>query len=338
MKFVFSLFALYFYLINIGFSQDLSPLFQQLNPSVVTIQTTEFKISKDEINQSSALGSGVIIDKSGLILTAAHVIETANIIAVKLHDDQIVEAEIIKSVPNADIALLRLKEVPKGLVVAEIGSSDDLNIGNQVMVIGAPFGIEHSLSSGYVSGKMERGLLVDGTMAKFIQTDASINHGNSGGPMFDVNGKLVGIVSFILSEGGGFDGIGFAVAINTATDLLLKDDSHFWIGFDGVFLDENLSSILNVPQKTGVLVQRVTKGSFADQLGLNPGFFQSEILGRKLWLGGDIILSILGTTCDSPHNLQSIKSTIQHLTADDEVQMEVLRHGKVITLDRLMGH
>ena len=232
--------------------------------------------------------------------------------------------------------MLKLKNAPSGLKVAKIGDSDSLNIGNRVMVIGAPFGIEHSLSVGYVSGKMTRSMLTNGQMAEFIQTDAAINHGNSGGPMFNMSGELVGIVSFIISEGGGFDGIGFAVAVNMVKKLLLEEDSHFWTGFDGVFLNESLSSVLNVPQKSGLLVQRVAKNSFAEELGLKGGFFQAEILGTKLWLGGDVILSILGTTCNSPHNLQSIKTIIQNLSAEDEILLTILRNGKVIELKRKM--
>ena len=171
-------------------------------------------------------------------------------------------------------------------------------------------------------------------MAKFIQTDAAINHGNSGGPMFDMQGRIIGIVSFILSQSGGFDGIGYVVDIQTAKELLIDDDSHFWSGFDGYFLDSNLSAVLNVPQKAGLLVQRVTKDSFAEEMGLNGGFFQSEILGQKLWLGGDIILEILGSRCDSPHSLGAIKEEIQNLPAGGSIILKVLRQGKVIDLEK----
>jgi len=294
-------------------AQDLAPLFEKLDPSVVTIQTIEVKISDGNATPSNALGSGVIIDKSGLVLTAAHVVETANAIGVKLENDRIVEAEIIKTIPTADVALLKLKQVPPNLKVATLGNSNDLKVGNQVITIGSPFGVEHSLSVGYVSGKMKRGILAGGEMVGYIQTDAAINQGNSGGPMFNLKGEVMGIVSFILSEGGGFDGIGFAIDINTTKKVLLENKDHFWTGFDGIFLGDDLSKILNVPQTNGVLIQRVTSDSFADQLGLSGGFFQAEILGQKLWLGGDIILSMQGTSCANPHNLDNIKHAIEHL-------------------------
>jgi len=332
-KFFFPLFICLL-LVNNLLAQDLAPLFAKLDPSVVTIQTIEVKIAEGSATPTNALGSGVIIDKSGLILTAAHVVETANSIGVKLEDDKIVEAEIVKSIPTADVALLRLKEVPANLKVATLGNSDDLKVGNQVITIGSPFGVEHSLSVGYVSGKMKRDLLAGGEMVGYIQTDAAINQGNSGGPMFNLKGEVMGIVSFILSQGGGFDGIGFAIDINTTKKVLLETSDHFWTGFDGLFLGEELSRILNVPQKNGVLIQRVTSNSFAQQLGLKGGFFQTEILGKKLWLGGDIILSMQGTSCNTPHNLSDIKHTIDHLNIGDQVTMKVLRYGAVLELNR----
>jgi len=332
-KYYFSL-LICFALINNLIAQDLAPLFEKLDPSVITIQTIQVKIAEGNATPSNALGSGVIIDKSGLILTAAHVVETANAIGVKLGDGQIVAAEIIKSIPMADVALLKLKEVPPNLKVATLGNSDDLQVGNQVITIGSPFGVEHSLSVGHVSGKMKKGVLAGGEMIGYVQTDAAINQGNSGGPMFNLKGEVVGIVSFILSQGGGFDGIGFAIDINTTRKVLLENKDHFWTGFDGIFLGDDLSKILNVPQSNGVLIQRVTTNSFADRLGLNGGFFQAEILGQKLWLGGDIILSMQGTTCANPHNLDNIKHAIEHLKEGEQVSMKILRHGKVIELNR----
>jgi len=169
-------------------------------------------------------------------------------------------------------------------------------------------------------------------MAGFIQTDASINQGNSGGPMFNMKGELIGIVSFILSQSGGFEGLGFAVDINTAKKTLF-DVNSFWTGFDGLFLNEVIAGILNTPQRSGVLIQRVTPNSFADKIGIKAGFVQGEILGQKLRLGGDIILSIQGLSCNAPHDLGNIKLQIQNLNIGDQVLIEVLRKGKIIVLE-----
>ena len=303
--------------------------------SVVTIFTTELKFTSDGIRPQESLGSGVIIDENGYIITAAHVIETANIIKVKLHNGNTYDAEIIRSIPSADIALIKIKDEVPGLVFSEINKLyNTVKTGHQVYVIGSPLGLEKSLSSGYVSGFLERNVLSNGNMAKFIQTDAAINQGNSGGPMFDMQGKIIGIVSYILSQSGGFDGIGYVVDIQTAKELLLDDDSHFWSGFDGYFLDENLAAVLNLPQKAGLLVQRVSENSFAEEMGLIGGVFQTELLDQKLWLGGDIILEILGSSCTSPHSLGAIKEEIQNLKQGETIFLKVLRHGKILDLEK----
>lgn len=334
------LFVLSFFIISMhSYAQDLSGLFEESIKSVVTIYTTEFKFSSSNIEQSASLGSGVIINTNGMIMTAAHVVESANLIKVKLHDGKSYDAEIIRSIPSADIALIKIVEKVPGLKAVEMNKEEKNKVksGHQVYIIGAPLGIEQSLSSGYVSGFLDRNALSNGNAAKFIQTDAAVNKGNSGGPMFNMKGHLIGIVSFILSQSGGSEGIGYAVDIRTAKQLLIDDDSHFWSGFDGYILDENLSAVLNIPQKTGILVQRVTKNSFADSMGLEGGFFQTEIFKQKLWLGGDIILEICDSRCDSPHSLESIKEHIQKIKPGESIKLKVLRRGKIVNLTKMVA-
>jgi len=313
-------------------AQDLSNLYEELRPTVVTLQTLEYKVVNAELKQSGALGSGVVIGPEGLVLTAAHVVESANVIAVKFYDGQIVEADILSSVPAADLALLKLRSIPKGMKVAKAGDSEAARIGSQIMVIGAPLGLEYSLSVGHISGKKPGNRLLNGEMAGLIQTDAAINSGNSGGPMFNLQGELIGIVSYIMTQSGGFEGIGFGVDINSAKRILLSKNA-FWTGFSGVFLNPSLAGIFNVPDgKPALLVQRVTAHSFAEKAGVQGGFFEAGILGQKLWLGGDIILSIQGISCDSPHNFNSIKERVENLTPGQSLLIEVLRQGKVVVL------
>ena len=316
-------------------AQDLSKLYEESIKTVVTLYTTEFKFSSQGVKQVEALGSGVIIDANGLIMTAAHVVDSANKIKVKLYNGNSYDAEIIRSIPSADIALIKIIEKVPGLKIAAINEGyKEVKVGHQVYVIGAPLGIEQSLSSGYVSGFLKRNTLSNGTMAKFIQTDASINQGNSGGPMFSMEGKIIGIVSYILTQSGGFDGIGYVVDIRTAKQLLLDDDSHFWSGFDGYFLDQNLSSVLNLPQSAGLLIQRVSENSFADEMGLQGGYFQTEIFEQKIWLGGDIVLEILGNKCDAPHSLDSVKEEIKNLKPGDSINLKILRKGQILELSK----
>lgn len=313
-------------------AQDLSSLFGQLDESVVTIEVVEYKVQNQQVTSSGGLGSGVIISKEGLILTAAHVVESANEISVKLQNGIAFSADVISSSKAADVALLKLRTIPTGLQPAVIGDSNKSKVGEQILVIGAPRGLEHSLSVGHISRKVDKNMIANGEMAGFIQTDASINQGNSGGPMFNVKGEVIGVVSFILTNSGGFEGLGFAVDTNTIKKVLF-DVNSFWTGFDGLFLNEGLAGIFNTPQKSGVLIQRVLPNSFADKIGLKPGVIQAEILGQKLWLGGDIILSIQGLSCNSPHDLGSIKKQIESLNEGDKVLIKVLRKGKVLTLE-----
>ncbi|WP_179338719.1 S1C family serine protease [Winogradskyella ludwigii] len=327
----------YLILLLIGFTasvnaQDLSLLFEQLDPSVVTIEVVEYKVKDKQLTRSGGLGSGVIIDKEGFIITASHVVESANEISVKLQDGTTFPADVISNSTAADVALLKLRIVPPNLKPATVGNSSNSKIGEQILIIGAPRGLEHSLSVGHISRKMDKNMISNGEMAGFIQTDASINQGNSGGPMFNLKGEVIGIVSFILSNSGGFEGLGFAVDIDTAKNVLF-DVNSFWTGFDGVLLSEGLAGVFNTPQKSGVLIQRVTPNSFADKIGLKPGVFQAEILGQNMWLGGDIILSIQGLSCNSPHDLGTIKKQIENLKVGGQVLIEVLRKGKVITLE-----
>jgi S1-C subfamily serine protease len=313
-------------------AQDVSMLFEQLDPSVVTIQVKEYKVKNQQITSLAGLGSGVIISADGLILTAAHVVSFANEVLVKLKDETTIQADVLISSLTADIALLKLRTIPAQLTPVVMGNSDLTKIGQEIILIGAPLGFEHSLSVGHVSKKFKKNILTNGENAGFIQTDASINQGNSGGPMFNLDGELIGIVSFILSKSGGFEGLGFAADINSIKKTLL-DMKAFWTGFEGIFLNEAMAGIFNVPQKSGVLVQHVTPDSFASKIGLKPGLLQAEIFGQKLWIGGDIILSIQGLSCNEPHDLGTIKAQIETLIEGDKVLIEVLRKGKKVTLE-----
>ena len=312
-------------------AQDFSKLYEKVNPAVVTIKTTETVVSDGNIGESGGLGTGVIIDKEGLIITAAHVVESAERIVIKTYDGQGFFAEVVSSIASADIALLKMQHIPKNISVATLGESDSVKIGEQIMVIGTPYGLEHSLSIGHISGRQNRGIILAGVQMEFLQTDAAINQGNSGGPIFNTKGEVIGIVSSILTQSGGFDGIGFAASI-TPTKKILLERSPFWIGFEGVFIKDELANAFNIPSGAGVLIQRVVSGSLADKADLKGGIFKANILGRDLWIGGDVILSIQNIVCDKPHNLNNIKTHLNTITPGRSIAMEVLRGGKVITL------
>ena len=309
--------------------EDLTELYTSLKPSVVTI------VARGSDRGRGAIGSGVVIDLDGHIMTAAHVVHTANKIIVRFADGLIIPAEVIISNTLADLALLQLSHIPEGLVTAQLGDSDTATVGKRVVIIGAPFGLNHSLSAGYISSRIDKERLAGGEVLQLLQTDAAVNLGNSGGPMFDSDGKVIGIVSSILSKSGGFDGIGFAVAINAAKRTLLGAPS-FWTGFDAVFLGPEFSAMLNVPTGGGLLVQHVAEDSMAGRAGLRAGTTVTRLFNRDYILGGDVILSIHGAVCNEPHDFTRIREDLEQLQDGDPFVIQVLRAGKRIELTGLV--
>src|SRR5262249_42858521 len=159
---------------------------------------------------------------------------------------------------SADVALLQLEGQPPNYIAAKLGDSDSAEVGDEIFVVGAPYGISRTLTAGHVSGR--RILNTETRSIEFLQTDAAINTGNSGSPIFNLNGEVVGIVSNIMSKSGGSEGLAFASTSNTARRVLL-DHKSFWTGIDGVLIEGNLAKALNLTQSAGLLVQRVAEGS-----------------------------------------------------------------------------
>ena len=221
----------------LGFSfavqaQQLSKLFKNVSSAVVFIEIESFDYSQMTLDpesiSSESLGSGVLISPEGLIWTAAHVVQAAELIRVEFNDGDVYEAEVLISNPNADVALIKIKEgfQLKNKSVATIADSDSVEIGDDIFIIGAPHGLKQSLSKGIISGRFTPdNLSNDFETVEFLQTDAAINPGNSGGPMFNMNGDVVGIASRIYSKSGGFEGIGFAISSNVAKKILSKKEN-----------------------------------------------------------------------------------------------------------------
>lgn len=319
-------------------AQDVSKLYNKVNPTVVTILVEEKAVVTDETTMTKAmvtnesLGSGVVISAEGEIMTAAHVVEAAETVTVEFLNGEKVPAKVVTSNTDADVALIKLIWLPKELKYAPVGNSDDVSVGNQVIVIGAPLGLTHSLSVGHISGRMGDKVMSDNfSHSEFFQTDASINHGNSGGPMFNMKGEVVGIVSFILSQSGGFEGIGFAVTSNVAERELLGDQP-FWFGLTFEPLMGEIANVFNVPQDMGLLVQKVATNSPADLAGVRPGIYNMDIEGNKILVGGDIILKV-GDFIMAP-NLDQVKmrDSFANITPGSQVIIKVLRDGQVLDL------
>jgi serine protease Do len=303
-------------------------VYRKILPSVVTILTSQKAFQEGREVQQKAMGSGVLISAQCHILTAAHVVSGAEEIMVKTQDEKLHPAEFLFSEASADIALIRFMEPVPGLIHAELGNSDELVVGQAAYAIGSPYGLENSFSVGHISGFRDFGRFYDGTIpARFIQTDAAINVGNSGGPLLNSKGQVVGIASRILSVTGGFQGIGFVVPINTAKELLSFKD-RFWLGIEGIYLnEEGVARLLNRDLKGGLLIERVAKGSPADKAGLQGGTVQARMLGRDFLLGGDLVISFgEEEACSSDCLVEANK----RFGASDRLPVKFLRGGVVM--------
>jgi len=308
-------------------------LYEKAVASVVTIYTTSNGFTAEGPTQNKGLGSGVLISQNCHILTAAHVVDGSTKIKVKTQDGKLRDAKVLFSEKSADIALLKL-DVPDGsLGHATLGNSDVMAVGQNVYAIGSPYGMENSFSSGIVSAFRNFDALYDGTVKiEFIQTDAAINSGNSGGPLFNSNGEVVGIASSILTVSGGFQGIGMAVTSNTVKSLLAFEDRP-WIGIESVFLrSEDLARLFNLNLSGGLLVQKVAKASPADRAGLQGGSISANVNGNPILLGGDIILKIdTQNTCHAG----CIEGVRNVLADKNKIDVKYLRGGKevMVTID-----
>ena len=313
---------------------SLEEVFKRVNPAVVEIHTRERDLmpgSKGESVAVDGLGSGVLIDRDGKVLTAAHLVQTAEAIEVEFVTGEKFRAQVVSSKPEVDLAYLRLDGTPSAPFVASLGDSDRVDVGETVLVIGAPLGLSHTLTVGHISGHHRMDASGGMAPAEFFQTDAAINVGNSGGPMFNMDGEVIGIVSHMLSTSGGSDGLGFAATSNVARRLL--EERSFWSGVDDLVLSGDLAKVFNVPPPgIGLLVQRVVAGSPAELAGLRGGTVRARIGEEELIVGGDIVLNIMGIRLDRPDSLAMVRERAAAASPGQTVEIIVLRGGSIVTL------
>jgi S1-C subfamily serine protease len=313
-------------------AQVVGDVFRRVSPSVVVIRSRGRDVAESGQVRFGEIGSGVLISADGKIMTAAHVVQAMDEINVEFIGGETVPARVVASEPAADLSLLQLERVPAGVKVARLANSSAVRVGDQVLVVGAPYGLSYSLSVGYVSARWAPNTVYRAfPLAEFLQTDATINTGNSGGPMFNLAGEVVGIVSHNISKGGGSEGLGFVVTINTARELLLARRS-IWSGLEGHTLSGDLAAVFNVPQPEGFLIKTVAKGSPAESAGIRGGNRTAVIDGQTLVVGGDILLAVDGIPTGNLADYQRMRDHMQKLAPGAAITVTVLRAGRVLNL------
>lgn len=312
---------------------SLSQVFKRVDPAVVVIRTSEHLAQavpgtpSGMVMSVESVGSGVLVSTDGKVVTAAHVVQTADSVDVEFVGGTVVKAHIVASDAAADVALLQLEQIPSNIAPARFGDSDKTEVGDQVFIVGAPRDISHTLTVGHVSARRQPKSTYAGLVsAELFQTDAAINRGNSGGPMFDMNGEVIGIVSHIVSVSGGSEGLGFVVTSNVARRLLLEERS-VWHGLDGYLITDEIAHAFNLPTG-GLLVQRVAHGSPAERLGLRGGRYRVAIENEQLLIGGDVIVAVEGIALTEPDAYERVRRRLLDLRASGGVmQLSVMRNG-----------
>ena len=312
-------------------AQGVAELFGKVAPTVVVVRALDG--GADGPGRVGDIGSGVVVSKDGKVMTAAHLVHGAGRLEVQFLGGRTVPAKVVASELAADLSLLQLGQVPAALAPATLANSDAVRVGEQVIVVGAPYGLGHTLSVGWISARWAPSTVYKAIpLAEFFQTDASINVGNSGGPMFNMAGEVVGIVSHVISKSGGSEGLGFVVTMNTAKQLLLEPRS-IWSGLEGQLLSDDLADLFNLPPKTsGFLVKTVAPGSPGEAMGIKPGRKTATIDGQALVVGGDIILNVEGIAVTTAADLAKIRERTSRLGSAAPVTMTVLRAGRQLKL------
>lgn len=320
-------------------------LYQRTNPAVVYI---EVSVEQGDTRVPLGSGSGFVIDTEGYIVTNHHVVEEADVVRIIFSDGTTTEAQVIGQDPYADLAVIQVDIPPERLAPLELGDSSALQVGQRVIAIGNPFGLEGTMTVGIISalGRTLPAQVAQDTgffsNPEIIQTDAAINPGNSGGPLLDTHGRVIGINYSIRSSTGVNAGIGFAVPVNTIKHIVphLIEEGVYIYPYLGIvsnnrFTVAELAEPLNLPVERGVLIAEVTAGTAADRAGLQGSDREIEVMGTKVKAGGDVIIAIDG------YDLYTFDDLIAYLVRETEVGQEVvltvIRDGRELEIPVTLG-
>ena len=306
---------------------SLPVLYQQVAPSVVSISAVATASMHPGDRAGTIVGSGVLIDTEGLVLTNSHVVFGHRAIAVTLDNGYETPAKVLGADPILDVAVLRMKAPDTGLPTATLGDSDMLQVGEEVVAIGNPLGLDQTLTHGVISG-MDR--LLPGfplnLMLPLIQTDAAINPGSSGGPLVNRCGEVVGLASALLADA---KNIGFAIPINVVKQVMpqLVQQGRVirpWLGVSGKVIGKQVRALLKLPLVDGFLVQTVEPGSPAAKVGVHEGELLIAISGEEFLFGGDIITAANGIELDETEKFAQF---VRALRVGDTVHLTLYHEG-----------
>jgi S1-C subfamily serine protease len=329
---------------------SVNQIYRRASPGVVQVTATQlvtapsidpfFGFSIPQRQRQQALGSGFVIDKAGHIVTNYHVVEGARSVDVSFSDNESRRARIVGADPSTDIAVLQVKAQSRALTPVQLGNSDDVHVGDAVVAIGNPFGLERTVTAGIVSA-LQRVIQAPNAYSidHVIQTDAPINKGNSGGPLLDAQGKVIGVNSQIQSETGGNVGIGFAVPINTVKTVaaqLIKTGhaEHAFLGIRVQAVTADIARLFRLRASHGLLVASVQPGSAAAKAGLRAGKQQVTVSGETYPLGGDLMVGVDGAPLMT---LDQLRDVISGKQPGDTVDLEIYRGTTRMTLNVKLG-
>jgi S1-C subfamily serine protease len=335
-------------------SLSINDIYRRAAPGVVQVtSTTIVTLPADPFfgsslfpqqQQEQSLGSGFVIDKAGHVVTNFHVVDGAKQVRVSFSNGASMKATIVGTDPSSDLAVLKIDASSRALTPLALGDSDAMRVGDPVVAIGNPFGLDRTVTAGIVSAIQRAITAPNGyTIDHVIQTDAAINHGNSGGPLLNGRGEVIGVNSQIEtgdnSSSGGNVGVGFAVPSNTVKTVIAqlirqgKIDRAF-LGISAVPITSDLARIFRLPVARGLLVQSVQPGSGASRAGMKAGTTQVVLAGESYNLGGDILVQAGGSPVAS---LSALRDVVAAKKPGDTVRLVVYRQGKKANLDVKLG-
>ena len=325
-------------------SLTVQEIYQHAGPGVLQVTSTSVDSSDPFFGPQArvSLGSGFVIDKDGYIVTNYHVIESARQIEVNFSGDDRVQATIVGVDPSTDLALLKISAQARALTPLPLGDSDAVRVGDAVVAIGNPFGLERTVTAGIVSALQREITAPNGyTIDKVIQTDAGINQGNSGGPLLNARGEVIGVNSQIEpgNTGTGNPGIGFAVPSATLREVVsqIREGGKVEHAYLGVFtqpIDEVLARTYRLPVEKGVIVAEVIPGSPADEAGIRDGDRSVIFGGQSYVLGGDIVTAADGEQVASADDLRRL---IAEKDPGDAMTLDIRRGESKRTVSVTLG-